>query len=406
MFEMKLTDLGEGIHEGTVDTLYVGIGDVVSVDQPVIAVQTDKVTADLPSPVAGTIKDIVVSEGDVVSLGEVMVKISNKIQEKETLTTKTIEKATPENQTELPATRLFRLQNVKAAPFTRKLARTYGVAIETVTGTGKNNRITIEDIRRHIEQPTRPEDEVAATTAIEETTVRKSTPARTSIPYKGRRKQIGAKMTQSVKAIPHVTHFERIDVTELLSLKESYSHQSGASLSLSAVFIKAIAISLHDFPIFNSKLDAERGEIVFQDTVNIGMATHAEEGLIVPVVKDVDALSIQEIHNQFKQLTKKAQTNTCELKDLQGGTFTMSNVGPIGGVYATPIINYPETGILSFHKIEDTPVVRDKEIVIRSLLNVSFSFDHRVADGFHAVSFTNRVKELLEQPMHLLVALK
>ncbi|WP_052366144.1 2-oxo acid dehydrogenase subunit E2 [Geomicrobium sp. JCM 19055] len=310
MFEMKLTDLGEGIHEGTVDTLYVGVGDVVTVDQPVIAVQTDKVTADLPSPVAGTIKDIVVSEGDVVSLGEVMVKIANQNQEKETLTTKTIEKATAESQTELPATRLFRLQNVKAAPFTRKLARTYGIAIETVTGTGKNNRITIEDIRRHIEQPTRPEDEVAASTAIEETTMRKSAPARTSIPYKGRRKQIGAKMTQSVKAIPHVTHFERIDVTELLSLKESYSHQSGASLSLSAVFIKAIAISLHDFPIFNSKLDEERGEIVFQDTVNIGMATHAEEGLIVPVVKDVDTLSIQEIHDQFKQLTKKKRKRT------------------------------------------------------------------------------------------------
>ncbi|EZH66837.1 hypothetical protein DH09_02535 [Bacillaceae bacterium JMAK1] len=404
MFEMKLTDLGEGIHEGTIDTLYVGVGDVVSVDQPVIAVQTDKVTADLPSPVAGTIKDIVVSEGDVVSLGEIMVKIADQNQENKTITTKKSEKTTIESQSELPATRLFRLQNVKAAPFTRKLARTYGIAIESVTGTGKNNRITIEDIRRHIEMPTKSEDEVAAATAIEDK--KTIVPAQTSMPYKGRRKQIGAKMTQSVKAIPHVTHFERIDVTELLSLKESYSYQSDASLSLSAVFIKAIAIALHDFPIFNSKLDEERGEIVFQDTVNIGMATHAEEGLIVPVIKDVDALSIQEIHTQFKQLTKKAQTNTCELKDLQGGTFTMSNVGPIGGVYATPIINYPETGILSFHKIEDTPVVRDKEIVIRSLLNVSFSFDHRVADGFHAVSFTNRVKELLEHPMHLLVALK
>jgi 2-oxoisovalerate dehydrogenase E2 component (dihydrolipoyl transacylase) len=442
MYEMKLHDIGEGMTEGEIVHFLVQVGDVVTVDQPVLEVQTDKVTAELPCPVAGKIAEILVKKGDVVEVGSTILKIEESVSteaenptaeagsltaEKETPVKQaaptTIKTSTQQGSIEDKTTRLTKLRNVMAAPYTRKIAREHGIQIEKVKGTGKNGRITVQDVLNFTQQEPGAQQEVASAqeaftyqkeSAIEEST--KLTPVESgkSIPFRGRRKQIAQKMTQSMFTIPHVTHFDKIDMTKLVEIKDQFQQaqlgtnpeQTGnQKMSIMAFLIKALSISLRDFPIFNAKLNEEKEEIYLDSNINIGIATHTEEGLIVPILKNAQTLSIAEINQQMKALTKKAQAGELQGTDVRGGTFTISNVGPIGGMFATPIINHPEVALISFHQMEDQPVVRDKEIVIRTMLNFSMSFDHRVADGVTAVQFTNRMKHLIENPMQLFVHL-
>jgi pyruvate dehydrogenase E2 component (dihydrolipoamide acetyltransferase) len=227
-----------------------------------------------------------------------------------------------------------------------------------------------------------------------------------SIPFKGRRKQIAKKMVQSLSTIPHVTHFEEIDVTAVMDLKKQLKamdpdNSRGMNVSVAAFFVKAIQIALKDFPIFNAKLDEANDVILLEQHVSIGIATDAEDGLIVPVVKNVEQRSIRDIAVDMKEKINKAKQNKLTKDDMTGGTFTISNVGPLGSMGATPIINHPEVALMAFHKTKKTPVVIGNDIVIRSMMNVSMSFDHRIADGATAVQFTNRLKQLIENP-HLM----
>ncbi|GAK03156.1 dihydrolipoamide acyltransferase component of branched-chain alpha-keto acid dehydrogenase complex [Geomicrobium sp. JCM 19037] len=231
MFEMKLTDIGEGITEGTVDTVFVKVGDSVLADQPVLSVQTDKVTADLPSPVAGKVVNIPVAEGDVVQTGATIIVIEDH-SKKTTPSPSPTQNAEKGFSSPTPS-RLFRMRNVKAAPYTRKLARSYGIEIETIEGTGKNKRITNEDIER-IRQSS---DNPTTDRTLLDTHTKKET-----LPFKGRRKQIAKKMTTSAYTIPHVTHFDRIDVSALIEVKDELK-EDGVHLSLTAFFLKAVSIA-------------------------------------------------------------------------------------------------------------------------------------------------------------------
>jgi 2-oxoisovalerate dehydrogenase E2 component (dihydrolipoyl transacylase) len=448
MVEMKLHDIGEGMTEGEVVHLLVQVGDIVTVDQPVIEVQTDKVSAELPSPVAGKIAEILVAKGDVIQVGSTVIKIEENATENSTQANASDSKQTESNNATKEAVkvtgkepnkaeaektsqndRLRQLRNVMAAPYTRKVAREHRVNIEDITGSGKNGRITVEDVERFVQHGNQEEKHEASQEklSLQETTGNAQETTRNAqeqngsvqktisggtIPFRGRRKQIAQKMTQSMYTIPHVTHFDKIDMTNLLELKDQaqQSQSKGSAemnhkLSIMTFVIKALTISLSEFPIFNAKLDEQKEEIHIDPNVNLGIATHTEEGLIVPVLKNAQNLSMLQINQQVKELTKKAQANQLQVSELRGGTFTVSNVGPIGGMFATPIINHPEVALISFHQMEDQPVVRNKEIVIRSMMNFSMSFDHRVADGVTAVQFTNRMKQLLENPMQLFVHL-
>lgn len=428
MYEMKLADIGEGMTEGEIVRVLVKVGEEIEEDQPVVEVQTDKVTAELPAPVGGQVAEILVKEGELVPVGTVILKIAQGSPGQE------------HGREERPTER----QQVLAAPYTRKVAREHGVPIEQVPGTGKDGRITVEDVLRYVEEqasasaigsrsatkPVQPAEQ----RVLEETPPHEalSSPARLDaahpapdgmkeqkiqvrLPYTGRRRQIGQKMVQSVTAIPHVTHFDKIDLSDLLEMKERMQQalagndESGGGhqrISIMAFIIKAVALALKAFPIFNAKLDEERGEIILEPEINIGLAVHTDEGLIVPVLAGADQLSIVEINQEMKALTRRAQENQLKADDLRGGTFTVSNVGPIGGMLATPIINYPEVALIAFHRLEEMPVVRNNEIVIRSMMNFSMSFDHRVADGVTAVQFTNRMKQLLEEPLQLFAHLR
>lgn len=425
MFEMKLHDIGEGMTEGEVVHLLVQVGDTVIVDQPVLEVQTDKVSAELPSPVAGKIVEILVAKGDVIQVGSTVIKIEENTTSEDTQPSKseTGKTASPKADAVKPSPndRLRQLRNVMAAPYTRKVARAHGVKIEDITGSGKNGRITVEDVESFVQHGNQGVKEEASPTQENMLAGKNQmgpAPEKTisggTIPFRGRRKQIAQKMTQSMYTIPHVTHFDKIDMTNLLALKDQAQQSTQLSkgsvdmnhkLSIMTFVIKALTISLNEFPIFNSKLDEQKEEIYIEPQVNLGIATHTEEGLIVPVLKNAQNLSMLQINQQVKELTKKAQENKLQVSELRGGTFTVSNVGPIGGMFATPIINHPEVALISFHQMEDQPVVRNKEIVIRSMMNFSMSFDHRVADGVTAVQFTNRMKQLLENPMQLFVHL-
>ncbi|GAE44496.1 dihydrolipoamide acyltransferase component of branched-chain alpha-keto acid dehydrogenase complex [Mesobacillus boroniphilus JCM 21738] len=226
------------------------------------------------------------------------------------------------------------------------------------------------------------------------------------MPFRGRRKQIAKKMVQSMYTIPHCTHFEEIDVSELIALREEIKG-SGSSISATAFFIKVLSIALKEFPVFNAKLDEENESIQLLRKHHIGIAVDTPEGLIVPVIRNVEQKNLKQIHDEMKRLTKLALDDKLTVKDISGGTFTISNVGPLGGsIGATPIIQHPQTALVSFHKTKKRPVVTDQdEIAIRSIMNLSMAFDHRVADGATAVAFTNRFAQLIENPKMMLLEL-
>ncbi len=412
MIEVKLHDIGEGITEGEITHFHVSPGDVVKIDQPLVEVQTDKVTAELPSPVAGTVREIKASEGEVVTVGTTIILIEKEgsvpsqdkqteeaVQVKEIGAPSTSQSGRATNAIQ-SMTRLTR--RVLAAPHTRKIARENSIDIEQVNGSGPGGRVTEEDIYQFLnggQQPGILQEKVES----REDVAAKPAEEVKEIPFKGRRKQIAQKMTQSRYTIPHVSHFDEVDLTNLLELKKSLKAadpdgSKGMNVSLAAFFVKALQLALRDYPIFNAKLDEENEVIRLEGEVNMGIATDADDGLIVPVVKNVEQKSISTINSEMKELIDKAKTNKLKPSEMKGGTFTISNVGPLGSTGATPIINHPEVGLMAFHKTKKMPVVINDEIVIRSIMNVSMTFDHRVVDGATAVAFTNRFMHYIENP--------
>ncbi|HWO78325.1 MAG TPA: dihydrolipoamide acetyltransferase family protein [Bacillus sp. (in: firmicutes)] len=411
MLEVKLHDIGEGMTEGEILHYFVKPGDHVKSDQPLVEVQTDKMVAELPCPADGIVKEIVVEPGTTVTVGTTLILIEAKGaaagQEKQPVIETTDNRVIEGPQQAFQTIKQRRV--VLAAPYTRKIARENGVDIEQITGTGPAGRITDDDVYRYMDS-LNGSNEAAVAIETKNKEIELSPPPvsvrndEEVIPFKGRRKQIAKKMVQSLFTIPHVTHFEELEITELMKMKKQLK-EAGKTVSLGAFFVKAVQLALQDYPVFNAYLDEAEGVIRLKKEYNIGLATDTEEGLIVPVIHRVEKKSILTIHQEMKEYTKKALENKLSAKDLQGSTFTISNVGPLGSIGATPIINYPETALLAFHKTKERPIVKNGEIVIGNVMNVSMSFDHRVADGATAVAFTNRLAEFLENPSLLLVEL-
>ncbi|MGG4509035.1 dihydrolipoyllysine acetyltransferase [Heyndrickxia sporothermodurans] len=386
MVEVKLHDIGEGMTEGEIVSYFVKVGDPVQSDQPLVEVQTDKMTAELPSPTTGIVKEILVKEGTLVPVGTTILII-------ESGQTKHVQQEVTVSSNRNKVEKTNRL--ILAAPYTRKIARELGIDIEKINGTGPAGRITDEDVYNYGKKAVEP---IAA--PIKE--VIKNAVESDEIPFKGRRKQIASLMSKSLFTIPHVTHFEEVDMTNLLDCKQQCK-EDGINISVAAFFIKAIQLTLMKYPIFNSVLDEDHGVIRLKKEYNIGVAVDAEDGLIVPVIRNVEQKTVKTIQDEMKIAIEKAQNNTLTKADISNGTFTISNVGPLGGIGATPIINYPQTALISFHKTKKKPVVINDEIVIRSMMNLSMSFDHRVADGATAVRFTNEFVQLIENPTRMLL---
>lgn len=412
MVEVKFHDIGEGMTEGEIVSYLVKVGDTVKVDQPLVEMQTDKMVAEIPSPTAGVIKNLNYEEGTTITIGSVLLEIDDGKEETQPLSSEkevsaavmSLEKKEAKPDT---AGRKQPPKRIIAAPHTRRIARENNVNIEEVVGSGPVGRVTDEDIFRFIREregkvDTSNVEEVQETPVLEET---KATIGDT-IPFTGIRKQIAMKMSESLSTIPHVTHFDEADLTNLLAFRQELK-ETGATVSVVAFFLKALAITLKEFPLFNAQLDEKNQVIRLLKDYHIGLATNTDRGLLVPVLREVDRKSIQEIHDEMKTLTKKAQEQKLTASEMKGGTFTISNVGPLGGLAATPIINHPQTSIIAFHKTKKMPVVgQNDEIAIRSIMTMSLSFDHRIIDGADSVMFTNRFIELIEQPKKLLLYLR
>lgn len=404
MLEVKLHDIGEGMTEGEIIHYLVKVGDSVKTDQPLVEVQTDKMVAELTSPCSGVVKKIIIDAGETVRVGTSLIYIeadeSIKIEQKTSSDMKQdVKKAfSPVIPKEKNMTMTF--NRVLAAPFTRKIARDNNIDIEDVPASDPSGRVTEEDVYRFLkgQQAETPKETVVA---VQKNAINQETPD--EIPFKGIRKKIAEKMTKSLFTIPHVTHFDEVNMTNLFKMREELK-ASGESVSVAAFLIKALVISLKDFPIFNAELDEENSRILLKKNYHIGIATNTESGLIVPVLHDVDKKSIKSIHTEIKGLTERAIAGKLQPFEMQNSTFTVSNVGPLGSTGATPIINYPETALIAFHKTKKQPIVNERdEIVIGHIMTLSMAFDHRVADGATAVAFTNRFASLIEHPHKLMM---
>jgi pyruvate dehydrogenase E2 component (dihydrolipoamide acetyltransferase) len=519
--EFTLPDVGEGVAEGELVQWLVSVGDAVSENQPVAEVETDKAVVEVPSPVDGTVRELLAEAGDVVPVGDVFITFDVEGEEAEAPDESDAGKAAEDEPAE-PSTDGTSAEDsgrVFATPRARRLARELGVDIGAVEGSGPGGRVRERDIRAAAEAGEEPA-EASADASVEDSTnghdddlgfsfadkMQEAARARATkaanedssttsqeaaerdktlaapatreladelgvdidqvpqveerdgeafvtpeavreyadqqlatqeadtaelqaaetagtaakageavegpsgserrIPYKGVRRTIGEQMEQSKYTAPHVTHHDDADVTELATVREELRERAaerGVKLTYVPFVMKAVVAALREFPELNSALDEENQEIVQKHYYNLGVATATDAGLMVPVVDQVAAKGILQLATETNDLVSRARERTIAREEMQGGTFTITNFGVIGGEYATPIINYPETAILGLGEIKERPRVVDGEVVARTTLPLSLSIDHRIVDGATAARFTNRLIEYLENPTLLLL---
>ena len=399
--DFKLPDLGEGITEGEVIKWMTKEGDQVKEDQPIVEVMTDKVNVQIPSPRSGRVAKILVKEGDVAKVGQTIMVIDDgsgggppSPPQAAPHSPQTAPVAPVTVQVQPPS------QGVLATPATRKLARELGVEISAVKGSGPAGRITDDDVRRSASRST------SSTVTVQSPAPATRAGAREeAIPLRGLRRTISERMAKSLRTTAQVTHVDEADMTDLVLLRDAFkgsAEKRGVRLTYLPFIMKALVPALVEFPYANSSLDEQGGNIILKKYYNIGMATDTDQGLVVPVVKDVDRKDIFELAGEIEKLSTKARSGQLALEDVRGSTFTITNVGAIGGLFATPIINVPEVAILGLHKIAKRPVVRDGKIEIRDTTYLSLSFDHRVMDGAYAARFTARVIETIQDTKKLL----
>ncbi|MDG6917242.1 MAG: 2-oxo acid dehydrogenase subunit E2 [Nitrososphaerota archaeon] len=397
--DFKLPDLGEGITEGEVLKWLVKEGDQIKEDQPIVEVMTDKVNVQVPSPRSGKVSRILVKEGDVAKVGQTILVIDDGSGGAPLATlVAPPEKAPAKGAAEVQQAPQSSVSSVLATPATRKLARELGVDITKVHGSGPQGRVTDDDIK----SASRP---ALKAVAIQEPRLAGGVQKEEVVPLRGLRRTISDRMVKSLRTTAQVTHVDEADVTELVLLREALkgsAEKRGVRLTYLPFIIKALVPALKEFPYVNSSLDEQAGNIVLKKYYNIGVATDTEQGLVVPVVKDVDRKDIFELAGEITKLSEKARTGQLSLDDVRGATFTITNVGAIGGLFATPIINLPEVAILGLHKIAKRPVIHDGKIEVRDTTFLSLSFDHRVMDGAYAARFTSRLIETIQDTKKLL----
>jgi pyruvate dehydrogenase E2 component (dihydrolipoamide acetyltransferase) len=391
LYEFRLPDIGEGIAEGEVVRWLVKEGDVLQEDQPMVEIMTDKATVEIPAPRAGRVAKRMFDEGQICPVGKVLIaiEVADAASEAPAPAAARAETAPPAASGDRAPSNGVNARDagVLATPATRKLARDTGVDIREVTGTGPAGRVTSEDVRAHGGSPA-PTPEAAAD-------------GDTRIPFRGVRRKIAERLVHSKHTAAHFTYVEEIDCTDLVALRERANAQLASraiKLSFLPFIVKATAAALGKFPALNATLDDAAGEIIQRGRRHIGLATATEVGLIVPVVRDADRLSIVELAAEIERLAGLTRSGKAAREELSGSTFTVTSLGALGGVLATPIINHPEVAILGVHKISKRPAVRNDAIVIRDLMNLSISVDHRVVDGHEAARFVAEIKATLESP--------
>lgn len=424
-YQFKLPDIGEGIHEGEIVKWFVKPGDEVKEDDVLAEVQNDKAVVEIPSPVDGTIKEILVEEGSVAVVGDVIVTIEAEGYEDEEAPAKADETSEPAKEEkaaekqEAPAAQNAKdnaagdsASRVIAMPSVRKYAREKGVDIRQIQGSGKNGRVLKEDIDRYLSGGTQTKEENAAAATD---TVAEAPKAAAQAPVygtetreklRGIRKVIANAMVNSKHTAPHVTLLDEVDVTKTVAHRKQFKEEAaaqGIKLTYLPYVVKALVSTLREYPALNASIDDENEEIVYKHYYNIGIATDTENGLMVPVIKDADRKSIYQIAKEIAEYAEKARAGKLAPEDMKGGTCTITNIGSAGGQWFTPVINHPEVAILGIGRIQEKAIVRDGEVVAAPVLALSLSFDHRLIDGVTAQNALNKIKRLLNDPQRLIM---
>jgi pyruvate dehydrogenase E2 component (dihydrolipoamide acetyltransferase) len=402
--QFKFPDVGEGITEGEIVRWLVKEGDEIKEDQVIAEIETDKAVVEMPSPYAGTVLKLHFKEKDIVKVGQVLVTIGEKGEA-------VPEKAAGEKSRPAPATgpsvvgvvpdSREEIREILAAPKVRKLALELGVDLKAVKGKGPDGRVTEDDVKAAKEAAAAapPGEEKKFAVKIKEKFDFYGELER--IPLRGVRRATARRLHESVSTAAHVTHFDSADVTELVTIRERYKAEAeakGAKLTYLPFIVKAVLAAVKIHPLLNASLDDAEEEIIVKKYYNFGIAVDVPDGLIVPVVKAVNQKTIFEIGADVQNLAEGAKKRTLDLADLKGGTFSITNVGMIGGEAATPIINYPEVAILATMKIADRVRVVNGELRAVKTLPLCLSFDHRVIDGAEAARFMNDLIARLEDP--------
>jgi pyruvate dehydrogenase E2 component (dihydrolipoamide acetyltransferase) len=401
--EFKLPDIGEGITEGEILKWMAKEGDQIKEDQPLVEVMTDKVNVQIPAPRSGKVVRILAKEGDVAKVGQTIMVIDDGSGGDTSATSvpappPAVQAAAAPLPQAAPPPR-----GVLATPATRRLARELGVDISAIRGSGPQGRVTDEDVNRFASGV--QSGPVAVTVQTPQPASSGPGPNEELVPLRGVRKTISERMLKSLQTTAQVTHVDEADMTDLVLLRDAFkasAEKRGVHLTYIPFIIKALVPALKEFPYINASLDEQARSIVLKKYYNMGIATDTEQGLVVPVVRDVDKKDIFELAGEIERLADKARLGQLTLDEVRGSTFTITNVGAIGGLFATPIVNIPEAAILGLHKIAKRPVVRDGKIEVRDTTYLSLSFDHRVIDGAYAARFLTRVIETIQDTKKLL----
>lgn len=444
MFEFKLPDLGEGIHEGEILRWHVQVGDTIDEDAPLVDVETDKAALTIPSPRGGKIVKLNGNVGDTVITGSVFAVIDDGAVVAQTPAAAPAAKPAakpgaakpaPVAEPAVPVAAVAAAPEpewgkVIAAPATRRMAREIGIDLRNVPPTGPGGRVTSEDVKRYAEKPGMPVEALVAKTPEEQerrAEAKLAGSAADAIPLldieplpdftkwgpveteqlRSIRRKVARKMVTSMILVPHVAHMDEADVTLLEEFrqreKDRRGGKPGGKLTLLSFVIKAVTAGLRATPAFNASLDPFNELIVYKKYYNIGVACDTGHGLVVPVIPNTDRKSIIQISTEIEEAARKARAGELTVDDLRGGTFTITNVGPLGGTAMIPTINYPEVAILGMGRVQEKPVVRDGQIVIRKMLPLTLAFDHRIADGADAARFVTEMIRQLSDPNLLLL---
>lgn len=423
-FAYKFPELGEGLHEGEIVKMHIKAGDKVTDDDIIMEVQNDKAVVEVPCPVNGTVLEVRVADGEVHHVGDIVAIIAVEGEMPEG--SEMIEESAPAAEANAPtatspaaAPAAASSREVLATPSVRKFAREESVDLSQVQGTGKNGKISREDVENFKKNggqapaaaeaaPAAASTEASAAAKSEAPAKAASAPAASAaaadeerVPFKGIRKAISNAMVKSAYTAPHVTIMDEVDVTELVAFRtrmKPLAEKKGIKVTYLPFIVKALVAAVREFPALNASIDEAANEIVYKKHYDIGIATDTENGLIVPVVKDADRKSVFKIAESISDLAKRGRDGKLAPNEMRGSTISITNIGSAGGMFFTPIINYPEVAILGTGRISEKAIVRNGEIVAAPMMALSLSFDHRLIDGATAQNCMNYLKSLLANP--------
>ncbi len=396
--DIKAPTFPESINEGTVAVWHKRPGESVARDDLLVDIETDKVVLEVVAPDNGALTEILKDEGETVESEELIARFEASAQ--------ALPDAPPEPAGQAAAA--TPAAEVSASPAARKLAEEEGVDIQTVAGSGKDGRITKEDVSKAVSSAPPPAPAAPRAPAEEAITETPGERVERRVPMTRLRASIARRLVEAQQTAAMLTTFNEVDMQPIMNMRRHYQEEfqarhNGTRLGFMSFFVRAAVESLKRFPSVNASIDGD--DIIYHGYYDIGVAVSTDRGLVVPVVRDADALSLAQIEDQINEYGGKARDNKLAIEDMAGGTFTISNGGVFGSLLSTPILNPPQTAILGMHKIQERPMVVDGEIVVRPMMYLALSYDHRLIDGQEAVRFLVSIKGMVEDPARILLEL-